>query len=122
MPIEIGVDNATAITFAAGTVKKGKLRHIDATEDWVQALRDSELVKLVKVGTKENYADIMTRILDPSTFAALREGILVNVAIPDSLAEQSSTSSSTTTGGRMLWRGVLVSRQDHRSRRSTPAR
>ena len=35
MPIENGVDNATAITFAAGTVKKGKLRHIDARQDWV---------------------------------------------------------------------------------------
>ena len=43
MPIEIGVDNMTAITFAAGTVEKSKLRHIDARQDWVQALRDSEL-------------------------------------------------------------------------------
>ena len=67
MPIAIGVDNATAITFAAGTVEKGKLRHIDARQDWVQALQDSELAKLVKVDTKENYADIMTKIPDPGT-------------------------------------------------------
>ena len=71
MPVESGVDNVTVITFAAGTVKKGKLRHIDARQDWVQALRDSELVKLVKVGTKENYTNIMTKILNPDTFTTL---------------------------------------------------
>ena len=38
MPVKIGVDNATAITFASGTVKKSELRHIDARQDWVQAL------------------------------------------------------------------------------------
>ena len=83
----IGVDNATAITFAAGPVKKNKLRHIDARQDWVQALRDSELVKLVKVDTKDNYADLMTKILDPETFTNLRDGMMVNVAIPDSMIE-----------------------------------
>ena len=30
MPIKIGADNAAAITFASGTAKKSKLRHIDA--------------------------------------------------------------------------------------------
>ena len=89
MPIEIGVDNAAAITFASGTVKKSKLRHIDARQDWVQALRDSELVKLVKVDTKDNYANLMTKILEPETFLNLRDGMMVNVAIPESVLEQS---------------------------------
>ena len=35
----------------------------------MQAIRDSEQVKLVKVDTKENYADLMAKILDPGTFA-----------------------------------------------------
>ena len=94
MPIEIGVDNATAITFASGTVKKSKLRHIDARQDWVQALRDSKLVKLIKVDTKDNYADLMTKILEPETFANLRDGMMVNVAIPESILERSGTSGS----------------------------
>ena len=48
-PIKIQVDNQTALSFATGTVKKSKLRHIDARQDWVQALRDATLVKLAKV-------------------------------------------------------------------------
>ena len=92
MPIEIGVDNATAITFASGTVKKSKLRHIDARQDWVQALRDSELVKLVKVPTKDNYADLMTKILEPETFTNLRDGMMVSAAIPESVLERSGPS------------------------------
>ena len=53
-------------------------------------MRDSELVKLVKVGMKENYADIMTKNLDPDIFTTRREC---------SMIEQSPTSSSTTTEG-----------------------
>ena len=73
MPIKIGVDNTAAITFASGTVKKSKIRHIDARQDWVQALRDAELMKLVKVDTKGNYADLMTTILNPETFTNLQD-------------------------------------------------
>ena len=65
---------------------------------YIQALRDSELVKLVKVDTKDNYADLMTKILDPETFANLRDGMMVNVAIPESMIEQSGTSSSGGVG------------------------
>ena len=107
IPIEIGVDNATAITFASGTVKKSKLRHIDARQDWVQALRDSELVKLVKVPTKDNYADLMTKILEPETFTNLRDGMMVNVAIPESVLEQSGPSGhSQAAAGRGAGAGV----------------
>ena len=80
------------------TVKKSKLRHIDARQDWVQALRDSELVKLVKVNMKDNYANLMTKILDPETSTNLRDGMMVNVAIPESIIEQSGTSSSVGVG------------------------
>ena len=38
--IQICVDNVTAITFAVGTVKRGKLRHIDARQGRVQAPQD----------------------------------------------------------------------------------
>ena len=51
-------------------------------------------MKLVKVDTKDNYADLMTKILDPETFTNLRDGMMVNVAIPDSMIERSGTSSS----------------------------
>ena len=52
-------------------------------------------MKLVKVDTKDNYADLMTKILEPETFANLRDGMMVNVAIPESVVERSSTSISS---------------------------
>ena len=61
-PIKIQVDNQTALSFATGTVKKSKLRHIDARQDWVQALRDANLVKLAKVHTRDNLADLGTKL------------------------------------------------------------
>ena len=43
-------------------MKKSKLQHIDTWQDWVQALCALELVKLVKVNMKANYADLMTSL------------------------------------------------------------
>ena len=94
LPIEIAVDNTTAIAFASGTVKKSKMRHIDARQDWVQALRDGDLVKLVKVDTKNNLADLGTKVLDPDTFERLRDCMMVCHPIPAADLELGSRSNS----------------------------
>ena len=94
LPIEIAVNNTTAIAFASGTVKKSKMRHIDARQDWVQALRDGDLVKLVKVDTKNNLADLGTKLLDPDTFERLRDCMMVCHAIPATDLELGSRSDS----------------------------
>ena len=49
-------------------------------------------MKLVKVPTKDNYTDLMTKILEPETFTNLRDGMMVSVAIPESVLEQSGPS------------------------------
>ena len=61
-PVCIGVDNATAVAYANGTVKRSKIQHIDARQDWVGAMRDSNICKLWKVDTKENESDLLTKI------------------------------------------------------------
>ena len=94
LPIEIAVDNTTTIAFASGMVKKSKMRHIDARQDWVQALRDGNLVKLVKVNTKDNLADLGTKLLDPETFERLRNGMMVCHPIPATNLELGSHSDS----------------------------
>ena len=45
-PVIIGVDNATAVAYANGTVKRCKIRHIDARQDWVSAMCNSSIGKL----------------------------------------------------------------------------
>ena len=51
-------------------------------------------MKLAKVNMKDSYADLMTKILEPETFTYLQDGMMVNVAILESIIERSGTSSS----------------------------
>ena len=92
-PIKIHVDNQTALSFATRTVKKSKLRHINARQDWVQALRDATLVKLAKVHTSDNLADLGTKLLEPDTFEGLLDRIMVNRPIPQDRSLSPSWSS-----------------------------
>ena len=75
-------------------MKKSNLRHIDARQDWVLALCDAAVVKLVKVDTKDNLADLGTKLLDPGTFEGLHDRIMVNKSTPKSKLEQPSGASS----------------------------
>ena len=77
-----GRDNATAILFAKDTVRRSKLRHIDARMAWVEALRDETIVKFVKVGTEDNLADLNSKLLNPVRFKYLVDKILVQRWLP----------------------------------------
>ena len=81
-PIAIGVDNATAVAYANGTVKRSKIRHIDARQDWIQAIRDSATCKLWKVQILENESDLLTKIHEPDQFGRLRNRCMVFQKIP----------------------------------------
>ena len=45
MPIDIEVDNTTAIAFSKDRIQRSKLKHIDVRQAWVEALRDGSLCK-----------------------------------------------------------------------------
>jgi hypothetical protein len=78
------VDNAAAQAFASQTTYSGRsrLRHVDARQEWVQALRDSKLVKAVHVDTTENLSDLFTKALDLGTFVRFRKQLMHFHAIP----------------------------------------
>ena len=86
--IKIQVNCQTAISFATSTVKKSKLRNINTRQDWFQALCDTAVVKLVKVHTLDNLADLGTKLLDPGTFEGLCDQIMVDRSIPKSKLKQ----------------------------------
>ena len=75
-PIGIHVDNAAAIAFSKGQVRRTKLKHIDVRQAWVQAMRDSNICVLHKVETSENLADFFTKILDVHRFTGLRDKLM----------------------------------------------
>jgi hypothetical protein len=78
------VDNAAAQAFASQTTYSGRsrLRHVDARQEWVQALRDSKLVKAVHVDTTQNLSDLFTKALDLGTFIRFRKQLMHFHAIP----------------------------------------
>ena len=77
-PAVIQVDNMAAIAFSKQAQFSGrsKLRHVDCRQQWLQTLRDSNIVKCVHVSSEFNKADIFTKALDTETFVRLRDTML----------------------------------------------
>ena len=53
-------------------MNRTKLKHIDARQEWVKMIRDKQLLRMIKVDTKSNVADLGTKILGKFTFQKLR--------------------------------------------------
>ena len=77
LPFTLEMDNDAARIFCKGSAQKTKLKHIDCRQQWVQTLRDRDVMTPEYVPTKENLADIFTKILDKNTFEYLRDQLMV---------------------------------------------
>ena len=78
-PIYLQMDNTACQIFCDGTAFKSKLKHIDARQEWVRALRDKEVLKACHVPSAKNLADIFTKILGAETFRTLRDQMLYSL-------------------------------------------
>ena len=76
-PVNILVDNSTAIVLAKCMTKRSKLQHVDCRQRWAQALWDCTICDLVKVGTDNNLPNIFTKILGPNKFESLHDHMMV---------------------------------------------
>ena len=65
MPIELHVDNSTAVAFSQGQTKRSKMRHIDTFQLWVEALCDDSIVKFKWVLTKDKLPMLALSYLTP---------------------------------------------------------
>ena len=70
------MDNSEAECFALGTAFKSKLKHIDCRQEWVRVLRDRKICIPVHVDSKDNLADMFTKILPAHDFERLRSKIM----------------------------------------------
>ena len=70
------MDNSTAEVFVNDTAYKTKLKHIDVRQKWVQTLRDKKILRPVHVDTKDNLADLFTKILGKQDFTRLRSMVM----------------------------------------------
>ena len=75
-PFKLEVDNQAAEIFINDTAFKSKLKHIDCRQEWVKVLRDKSIMIPDHVDTKDNLADLFTKILDKETFTRLRDEIM----------------------------------------------
>ena len=78
-PFKIQMDNAAAECFAKGTAFKSKLKHIDCRQEWVRMLRDRNICVPVHVDSKDNLADMFTKILPADDFERLRSMIMYDM-------------------------------------------
>jgi len=62
-PVDLQMDNSTAEVFVDDTAHKTKTKHIDVRQKWAQTLRDKNILRPVHVDTKDNAADLFTKIL-----------------------------------------------------------
>ena len=72
------MDNAAAQCFAEGSCFKSKLKHIDCRQEWVKILRDRDICIPVHVDTRDNLADIFTKILPVQVFERFRNRLMFN--------------------------------------------
>ena len=75
-PVDLQMDNSTAEVFVNDAAYKTKLKHIDVRQKWVQTLRDKDILHPVHVNTKDNTADLFTKILGKQDFTRLRSSIM----------------------------------------------
>ena len=71
IPFDLQMDNEAARIFCMGSAAKTRLKHIDCRQEFVRLLRDRKIVRPVHVPSKENLADLMTKILPRPTFEYL---------------------------------------------------
>ena len=76
LPFALQMDNAAAKIFAEGSAFKTKLKHIDCRQEWVKTLRDRNICVPVHVTSKNNWADLFTKILPVHDFKRLRDRIM----------------------------------------------
>ena len=76
-PAKLKLDNSTAEVFANNSAFKSKLKHIDTRQEWVQVIRNKDIIVPEHADTKLNTADIFTKILSVQDFTFLRGFIMI---------------------------------------------
>ena len=59
----IHCDSQSALDLSKNSMYHSRTKHIDVRYHWIREVMDQQLLKLVKIHTKENPADIMTKVV-----------------------------------------------------------
>ena len=76
-PIVISVDNDQACAFSDESCVRSRLRGcFDYREDWVQELRNRNVVRTENIDSEENLADFFTKCFSKKSYLRLRRLIM----------------------------------------------
>jgi len=75
-PFVLEMDNEAARTFIKGNGGRTKMKHIDCRMEWVQTLRNKDIIETAHVPSEDNLADMFTKILPTNTFKRLRDQMM----------------------------------------------
>ena len=81
-PIEIYEDNTAAILLSTTNVLSKKLSHTEISMKYINEQMETGEFKAVRVGTKDQLADILTKPLPTSTFLHLRSKVVSEIVQP----------------------------------------
>ena len=76
LPFTLQMDNTAAQAFANNTALKTKLKHIDVRQEWVRMLRNKDIIKPIHDDTKDNLADLFTKILPKNDFIRMHNKMM----------------------------------------------
>ena len=77
IPFMLKMDNDAAQIFCLGSMHKTKLKHINCHQEWVRCLWDRKIMTPVHVNSKDNDADLFTKILSREPFKMVHNRIMV---------------------------------------------
>lgn len=83
--LQMYVDAAAAISFANNVGPKTRMKHLDMRMDWIQELRDKGKLEIIKVDTKDQRADPLTKLLDRIAFKHALQFIQSDIDTPPDL-------------------------------------
>ena len=65
------IDNQSTISITNNLVKHSKMKHIEIRHHFIRDCAEKRLIKLVKVSTENNLANLYTKAFDRSMFELL---------------------------------------------------
>ena len=75
-PVELGMDNQSAIAVAYNPEHHTTLKHVDRRHFYVRELVENHMIRCPFVSTVDNLADFFTKAQPPSVFFSMRDQIM----------------------------------------------
>ena len=70
---KIHCDSQSAIDLSKNSMYHSRTKHIDILYHWIREVMDQQLLKLVKIHTKENPADMLTKVVTQEKLKLCRD-------------------------------------------------